>query len=114
MPGRKPEQTAMIEVDKNGEPTVGLVSDKAPERADSLAVKAMKKGAKWGAVAGLIGAQWYLAKNSPLGFYAGNVLQVFAIWIGLGVGLGVAIGWLSVSAGGADVPPPSFPCEPLG
>jgi hypothetical protein len=39
---------------------------------------------------------------------------VFAIWIGLGVGLGAAIGWLSASAGADDVPPPSFPSEPLG
>jgi hypothetical protein len=46
--------------------------------------------------------------------YAGNVLPVFAIWIGLGVGLGAAIGWLSASAGADDVPPPSYPSEPLG
>ena len=55
----------------------------------------LAKGAKWGGVAGLVVAQLYLRINSPLGFYTGNMLLVFAVCIGLGTAIGVGIAWLS-------------------
>jgi hypothetical protein len=58
------------------------------------------KGAKWGAVAGVVIAQLYIANDSPIGFYVGppDMLVVFAACIGLGVAIGAGFGWLSTRA----------------
>jgi len=53
----------------------------------------MKRCATWGAVAGLVVAQVFIRRNSPLGFYTGNMLLVFAVCIGLGTVAGAGIGW---------------------
>jgi hypothetical protein len=58
------------------------------------------KGAKWGALAGVVLAQLSIANNSPLGFYVGppDMLVVFAFLIGLGVAIGAGFAWLSSRA----------------
>ena len=60
------------------------------------------KGAKWGALAGFVLAQLFIRHNSPLGFYGGNMLGVFAFFIGLGTAIGAGIGWLSKQPSGDD------------
>ena len=88
-----------------------------PDSPDTPTWPAVKKGAKWGSVAGLVGGQFYLANNSPLGFYSGNLTLVFAVWIGLGTALGAGIGWASTQKIADDDdtrPPPDFPREPYG
>lgn len=54
---------------------------------------AIKKGATWGAVAGLAISKLYLSANSPLGFYTGSIVGVFAFWIGLCVAIGAGIAY---------------------
>jgi hypothetical protein len=58
------------------------------------------KGAKWGAVAGFVVAQLYIANNSPIGFYIGppDMLVVFAVCIGLGTAIGAGFAWLNTWA----------------
>jgi hypothetical protein len=53
----------------------------------------IKRCATWGAVAGFVVAQVFIRRNSPLGFYGGNMLLVFAVCIGLGAAAGAGIGW---------------------
>ena len=55
------------------------------------------KGAKWGAVAGVVVAQLYIANNSPIGFYIGppDMLVVYVVCVGLGAAIGAGFGWLS-------------------
>ncbi|HWB45421.1 MAG TPA: hypothetical protein VG900_08290 [Hyphomicrobiaceae bacterium] len=60
--------------------------------SDDPRTVAAKKGAKWGAVAGLALAQIYISHNSPLGFYTGSLPIVFLLCIGSGVAIGAAIG----------------------
>jgi hypothetical protein len=113
----------MVGVDKKSEPII----EPAPEQDDRLsywdsaAGKAVRKGAKWGMIVGFVIAQIFISFgsiNTPFGsIYTGNMLLVFAFWIGLGSALGAGIGWLSTQKIGEDddVPPPSnFPGEPYG
>jgi hypothetical protein len=86
-----------IGLDRPGEPNIDPAPDKPPEPPepeDSRAWKAVKKGAKWGSVAGFVTAQFYMSNYSPHGFYVGNVMLVFVYCIGLGSALGAGIGWL--------------------
>ena len=91
-----------------------------PDPPDTPTWRAVKKGAKWGSVAGLIAAQWLIGSNSvetPFGsIYTGNMFAVFAVCIGFGSGLGAGIGWLSIQQIGDedDRPPRDFPREPYG
>ncbi len=55
----------------------------------------IRKGAKWGALAGLMVAQLHIRNNSPLGFYTGSMMLVFAICIGLGAAIGAGIACIS-------------------
>lgn len=88
----KPEPEAGL--DKTGEPKI----DPAPDRPeDSPTSNAVAKGAKWGAIVGLIIAQCYMDQHSPLGFYGGNVAAVFAVCIGFCTLIGAGIGWLYVN-----------------
>jgi hypothetical protein len=53
----------------------------------------IKRCATWGAVAGFVVAKVFIRQNSPLGFYGGNMLLVFAVCIGLATAAGAGIGW---------------------
>jgi hypothetical protein len=85
-----------VGLDKLGEPIIDPAPDRPPGKENSPTSNAMVKGAKWGAVAGLIIAQMYIGQHSPHGFYMGNLLAVFAVCIGLCTFIGAAIGWLSI------------------
>jgi hypothetical protein len=84
-----------------------------PDPPDTPTWRAVKKGAKWGSIAGLVIAQIVISSGSidtPIGpIYGGNMFAVFAIWIGLGIALGAAIGWASTQDIGSDDagPPPT-------
>lgn len=84
-----------IGLDRMGEPIIDPAPDRPPDMEDSPASNALAKGAKWGAVAGVLIAQWYMREHSPLGFYMGNVLLVFAVCIGICGWVGAAIAWLN-------------------
>jgi hypothetical protein len=90
------------------------------EAPESAAWKSIKKGAAWGSIPGYLAAKAIISANSietPFGsIYSGNVFFVFMLWIGLGAGIGAAIGWLNSQKIGDDddVPPPSLPEQPFG
>jgi hypothetical protein len=65
----------------------------APEKEEPPSPVA--KGAKWGAIVGLVIAQIFIHQNSPLGFYTGNMWLVFATCIGLGTAIGAGFAWLN-------------------
>lgn len=83
-----------------------------PDPPDSPTWRAVKKGAKWGSIAGLAIAQLTMSANSiqtPFGsIYGENVFALFAVWIGLGSALGAGIGWASAQKTDSDDfrPPP--------
>ena len=54
----------------------------------------MRRGAKWGSLAGFMIANMVLASNSPLGFYSGSVMLVFGVCVGGGLLAGLTIGSL--------------------
>lgn len=68
--------------------------------------RAIKTGAKWGSIAGLVLAQMIIAASSiqtPFGaIYGGNMFWVFAVCIGVGTALGAGIGWASTQSDGFD------------
>jgi hypothetical protein len=77
-----------------------------PEAPDSPTWRAVKKGTKWGSIVGFVISQIYIGANSiatPFGsIYGGNMLVVFAFWIGIGSALGALIGWASVTGDDSD------------
>lgn len=97
---RKPKPE--VGLDKMGEPIVDPAPDRAPDMEDSPTSNAMAKGAKWAAIAGFVIAQWYMDRNSPLGFYGRNVLAVFAVCIGICTCIGAGIAWLYSNGSGPD------------
>jgi hypothetical protein len=71
--------------------------------------RAVKWGWKAGTVAGIGLGQYYIANNSPLGFYTGSIVLVFELIVplcaGVGACLGAGIGWRSTNKiGGVDPP----------
>lgn len=80
--------------------------------------RAIKKGLAGGALAGFLIARFYMESRSvdtPVGtLYEGNILLVFAVFIGLGAATGAGIGWLSQQKFGDDdrSPPPDLAREP--
>jgi len=84
-----------------------------PDQPDTPTWRAVKKGAKWGAIAGLVIAQILISAGSvqtPFGaVYVGNMFAVFAICIGLGSALGVGFGWLNAHEMDSDGSSPSPP-----
>ena|SRR5579872_597399 len=97
---RKPKPE--VGLDKTGEPIIDPAPDRAPDMEDSAPSSGLAKGAKWGAIVGFAIAQWYMGQNSPLGFYGGNVLAVFAVCLGICTSVGAAIGWLADNGPGPD------------
>jgi len=97
---RKPKPE--VGLDKMGEPIIDPAPDRAPDTRDSPASSAMAKGAKWGALVGFVIAQWYMGQHSPLGFYGGNVVGVFAVCIGICTLIGAGFGWLHDNGSGPD------------
>ena len=91
------------------EPVTDLAPDKPP-RPDSPTVKAVKKGAKWGMIAGFVVAQMVISSKSistPFGpIYNGSLALAYGVWIGLGTAIGAGFGWLSVQRIGDDDDPP--------
>ena len=83
-----------------------------PDPPDSPTWRAVKKGSMWGSIAGFVIAQLIMSSNSletPFGsIYGGNVLGLFAFWIGLGTALGAGIGWANAHDDGSNDswPPP--------
>ncbi len=61
--------------------------------------RAIKRGLAGGALVGYVIARYVMDAHSietPVGpVYGGNVLLVFAVWIGFGSAVGVGIDWLS-------------------
>jgi hypothetical protein len=118
--GQQPTGGVTVGLDKMGEPIIDPAPDRPPPEPDSPTFKAVKKGAKWGSLAGLVIGQLYLSHNSintPVGtIYTGNVALVLIGWVALGTAIGTGIGWLSVQKIGEDDDrsPPSFPSEPYG
>jgi len=70
-----------------------------PHPPDTRTWRAVKRGATWGSLAGLIAGHLLMRQGSfetPVGLiYGGNVLLILGVPIGIGAGLGAAIGWLS-------------------
>ena len=105
---------------ENKEPTPDYPAAMQPDRPDppdTPTWAAVKKGAKWGSLAGLAIAQFFIASNSietPFGsIYTGNLFALFAVCVGLGTGLGAGIGWMSTQKIGDEdaMPPPDVPRE---
>jgi hypothetical protein len=93
----------------------GLKSKPAPENAsepdESPTLKLVKRGLGGGALAGFIAAKLYMESQSvdtPVGtVYEGDVLLVFAVFVGGAAAIGAGLGWLAANAGDdEDVPPP--------
>lgn len=85
----------------NKEPAVGPAPNGVPEPEDSPALKLVKRGFAGGAFAGFIAAKLYMewqASDTPVGtFYEGNILLVFALFVGGGAAIGAGIGWLAAN-----------------
>ncbi len=97
----------MLGLDRMGEPIIDPAPDRPPGWEDSPTGKAVFKGAKWGAVAGLAIGQFYISSNSietPFGsIYTGNVTLVLIGCIGVCSALGAGIGWVTMQdIGGGD------------
>lgn len=88
-----------------------ITDNSKPDPPDTPTWRAVKKGAKWGSVAGFIVANLIISSRSidtPFGpIYGENMFPVFAIWIGLGTALGAGIGWASVQGSDDSWPPPT-------
>jgi len=81
-----------------------------PDPPDTPTWAAVKKGAKWGLVAGFVVAQYFIFSHSiqtPFGsIYGGNLFAVFAVCLGFGTAFGAGIGWLSAQKIDDGRPPP--------
>jgi hypothetical protein len=90
-----------------------------PDQPDTPTWRSVKRGAKWGSLAGFVVSHLIIAANSidtPFGsIYGGNMGALFAVCIGVGAALGAGAGWLNAQdIADDDRPPPSFPREPYG
>ena len=68
----------------------------------------IERGAKWGAIVGLLSGHLYVAANTvpSIGFYTGSAFMVFLVSTVLGVLIGGGIGTLIGMTPPADAAPP--------
>ncbi len=60
---------------------------------DDPHVAGAHRGAKYGAVAGLVAATIVVSDNFPLSFFPVQPGFVFGYWVGIGLAVGAGIGW---------------------
>ena len=99
-----------IGLDKMGEPIIDPAPDKPPTWEDSRSGKALFKGMKWGAAAGLALAQIYISSHSVQtvfgSIYVGEAIVPVLLGTALGAAVGAAFGWLSANVKIEDDLPP--------
>lgn len=98
---------------QNSESLSALPDEPEPDPPDTPTWRAIKKGAKWGSIAGFVVAQLAMSSSSiqtPFGpIYGGNVFLLFAICAGIGTAAGAGFGWASTLIDDSDDlgPPPT-------